>query len=60
MNIIQPKMEGFMEKIYFHLKNYYFTKKKILRNVNFYTNVFLKNKFILFLIYISFYNFLQF
>lgn len=29
MNIIQPKMEGFMEKIYFHLKNYYFTKKNI-------------------------------
>lgn len=28
MNIIQPKIEGFMEKIYFHLKNYYFTKKK--------------------------------
>lgn len=57
MNIIQPKMERFIEEIYFHLKNYYFTKK-ILRNANFY--FFLKNKFILFLIYISFYNFLQF
>lgn len=47
MNIIQAKMEGFMEEIYFHLKNYYFTKK-ILRKANFYINVysFLKNKFI--------------